>query len=158
MIRYLVLLGAGLCAGLLVSGGLISVLLAVGLIPRFAGKTDTGRKIFLYEEMVVLGAISGTLLSIFPGCERFGQTMSGMLPTGLWHAVGLILLAVYGIFAGIFIGALALAVAEMLDSIPIFARRIGFRHGIGIVVLAMALGKLCGSLYYFAGGWAKLIE
>ncbi len=42
-----------------------------------------------------------------------------------------------------------MAIAEMLDSIPIFARRIGFRHGLGIAVIAMALGKMAGSLFYF---------
>ena len=35
-------------------------------------------------------------------------------------------------------------------TIPIFSRRIGFRHGLGIAVLAMALGKAAGSLLYFA--------
>ena len=49
-------------------------------------------------------------------------------------------------------GCLALAVAEMLDSIPIFTRRIGFRHGIGSVVICIAIGKLCGSLLYFEMG------
>ena len=52
-----------------------------------------------------------------------------------------------------FVGCLALAIAEMLDSIPIFTRRISFRHGLGCVVLAMAAGKFCGSLFYF---WQEL--
>ena len=39
-----------------------------------------------------------------------------------------------------FIGCLALAIAEMLDSIPIFARRISFRHGLGWAIL-----RSCGS-------------
>ena len=54
------------------------------------------------------------------------------------------------IVSGMFIGCLALAIAEMLDSIPIFARRISFRHGLGWAVLGMAAGKICGSLFYFA--------
>ncbi|MDE5866342.1 MAG: stage V sporulation protein AB, partial [Lachnospiraceae bacterium] len=45
---------------------------------------------------------------------------------------------------------LALAIAEMLNTIPIFSRRIGFRHGLGIAILAVALGKLVGSLIYFS--------
>ena len=66
---------------------------------------------------------------------------------------GTFLQALFGIFAGMFIGCLALAIAEMLDSIPIFTRRISFRHGIGLVILSMAVGKLCGSLLYF---WTEL--
>ena len=45
--------------------------------------------------------------------------------------------------------ATRLAIAEMLDSIPIFARRSKFRHGIGIAIFCMALGKTLGSLLYF---------
>ena len=63
--------------------------------------------------------------------------------------MGIVILAVYGLFAGIFVGCLAIAIAEMLDSIPIFARRSRFRHGIGIAILCMALGKTLGSLFYF---------
>lgn len=155
---YVILAGAGLCAGTLISGGLFTVLLSVGLIPRFAGKTHTNRKVFLYEEMVVLGAVLGVILSVFPGCTEFGKLAASVLSAGLWEVVGNFLLAVYGGFAGIFVGALALAIAEMLDSIPIFTRRIGFRHGLGIVILAVALGKMCGSLYYFAHGWAVVVK
>ncbi len=65
------------------------------------------------------------------------------------QAVGTTVVTFFGLFAGMFIGCLALAIAEMLDSIPIFSRRAGFRHGLGVAVCAMAAGKLCGSLWYF---------
>ena len=127
----------GLCSGMLVSGGVFTVLIAVGLMPRFAGKTHTADKVFLYEEMVIWGTIIGGVLSIFS--PQFGNLG---LP-------GIIIIGVFGLFAGVFVGCLALAIAEMLDTIPIFARRIGFRHGLGIVVVAMAIGKMIGSALYF---------
>lgn len=65
----------GLGAGILVSAGVFTVLLSVGLVPRFAGKTHTGEKIFLYEEMVVFGTLVGCLASVFPGRSNFWQGM-----------------------------------------------------------------------------------
>jgi stage V sporulation protein AB len=46
------LLGASF--GFIVSGGVFTVLISVGLIPRFAGKMHIAKHIFLLEEMVVL--------------------------------------------------------------------------------------------------------
>lgn len=132
---FLALLGGSF--GLMTAGGVFTVLLAVGLIPRFAGKTHTGNRVFLYENMVILGTILGGAMSVFEWSAA---------PMG---SLGALFVVCYGLFAGIFIGSLAMAIAEMLNSIPIFARRIGFRHGLGIVVSAMALGKLAGSLFYF---------
>lgn len=150
MIRQIILGFLGLCFGGFVSGGVFTVLLSVGLIPRFAGKTHTNRKVFLYEEMVVFGTLAGNVLTIFPQCKNLGVWLSALPGIGsIWQGVGCVLLVLYGLFAGMFVGCLALAIAEMLDSIPIFARRIGFRHGLGVVVSAMALGKMCGSLLYF---------
>lgn len=141
----------GLSYGLIVSAGVFTVLVSVGLVPRFAGKTHTSKKILLYEEMVVLGTIFGGIVSVFEPFLLLGNWIqtNGIMDFTVWQNIGNVMLAVYGIFAGIFVGCLALAVAEMLDSIPIFARRTGFRHGIGIVILLVALGKLCGSLSYF---------
>lgn len=138
-------------AGILVSGGVFSVLLAVGLIPRFAGKTQTAKHIWLYENMVVLGTITGCILSVFEPFVQVG-TWAVSHP-GFWYdvveAVIWVVLVLYGLFAGIFVGCLAIAIAEMLDSIPIMTRRLGFRHGLGIMVTALAFGKLAGSLFYF---------
>ncbi len=149
---FLAVLGAG--AGILVSAGVFTVLLAVGLVPRFAGKTHTGRKIFLYEEMVVLGTLTGGAVSIYRGTDQLGRLIRERLPFGgqtvqIWRGVSFLILLLFGLFAGIFVGCLAVAIAEMLDSIPILTRRIGFRHGLGFMVLSVALGKLAGSLIYF---------
>ena len=70
----------------------------------------------------------------------------------IWRMAGNVFLIIFGFFAGMFVGCLALAIAEMLNSIPIFARRIGFRHGLGVAIAAAACGKLVGSLIYFAKG------
>lgn len=145
---------AGISGGLLVSGGVFTVLMSVGLVPRFAGKTHTGRDVFLYEEMVVFGTLMGNFLSVFGYPCFFFQKLYGLLSgraDWLWEGLTACVLALFGLFAGIFVGCLALAIAEMLDSIPIFARRISFRHGLGLAILSVALGKLAGSLYYFWG-------
>lgn len=149
-IKYLFLIVTSGSFGLLAAAGVFTVLVAVGLVPRFAGKTHTGRNVILYEEMVIFGTITGGLVSVF---ERYSHVGSWMLDQGVpetaWRLIGSLLLLIFGIFAGMFIGCLALAIAEMLDSIPIFTRRIGFRHGMGIAVSAIAAGKICGSILYF---------
>ncbi|HJB90297.1 MAG TPA: stage V sporulation protein AB [Candidatus Eisenbergiella merdigallinarum] len=145
----------GFGAGILVSAGVFTVLLAVGLVPRFAGRTNTGNKIFLYEEMIVLGTLAGDFLSVFPKYGQIGawvrqQLLLGAHTVTVWKWIAGLAVSLFGLFAGIFVGCLALAIAEMLDSIPILTRRIGFRHGLGFLVLGLALGKLLGSLIYFA--------
>ena len=148
----------GLGAGILVSAGVFTVLLSVGLVPRFAGKTHTGEKIFLYEEMVVFGTLVGCLASVFPGAVIFGREwLQKRLEAGAafeWLALtvealtGLILAAEPKRIVYVSCNP-ALAIAEMLDSIPILTRRIGFRHGLGLMVLSIAMGKAVGSLLYF---------
>ncbi len=136
-----VLLGiCGVSFGALASAGVFTVLATVGLVPRFAGKMHVARKIFALEEAVICGTILGGVASVF--YKFLGEAI---LP----YAVGQVLLSIFGIFAGMFVGCLALAIAEMLNSIPIFARRIGFRHGLGVAILCVALGKVAGSIFYF---------
>lgn len=145
----------GFSFGLLAAAGVFTVLSAVGLIPRFAGKTHSAREIWLYEDMVILGTITGCIFSIFHRYLQIGAWLEWQWPglDWLWEILGQEFLGISGLFYGMFVGCLALAIAEMLDSIPIFTRRISFRHGLGCAVLAMAVGKVCGSLFYF---WHEL--
>lgn len=149
-LKFLLLIVSGGSFGLLASAGVFTVLVAVGLIPRFAGKSHTAGQILLYEEMVIVGTIAGGLVSVFERYCRFGEWLiSAGASRVAVQTAGTVFVTLFGLFAGMFIGCLALAIAEMLDSIPIFSRRAGFRHGLGLAVCAMAAGKLCGSLLYF---------
>lgn len=148
-IEYLITIFAFFGFGLLSSGGVFTVFVTVGLVPRFADKTHTANKIMLYENSIVAGAILGCLLSVYPDFVKYfgGQAAFDNIPG--WEFWGNLILVVFGIFAGMFVGCFAIAIAEMLDTIPIFTRRIRLGRGVGIVMLFMALGKTVGALIYF---------
>lgn len=155
---FLFLLGGSF--GLLSAAGVFTVLTAVGLVPRFAGKTHTAKKVFLYEEMVIFGTLIGCFVSVFSEYSQVAAMLQTYFPKQimLWNGLGIVIQIIFGLFSGMFIGCLALAIAEMLDSIPIFARRISFRHGIGLVILGVAIGKLCGSVFYFVKELHRVME
>ncbi len=129
----------GLCFGLLAASGVLTVLLAVGLMPRYIGKMHEAKHIFLFENMIIGGTMGGTFVTFF-GQFADGRGL-GLLGAGIN--------SLYGIFAGIFVGTLAIAIAEMLDAFPIFFRRARIQKGLPWVVLAIALGKMAGGYLYF---------
>lgn len=158
--RSLFLMIVGASFGLLAAAGVFTVFVAVGIVPRFAGRTHTGDKVVLYEEMVIFGSIAGGFISLFPEYSQLGAFLQGSFPAemAVWMGLGQLAQSIFGFFSGMFIGCLALAIAEMLDSIPIFARRISFRHGLGLAVLSMAAGKVCGSFFYFLAELHRTVE
>ncbi len=129
----------GLCAGGVVASAAVAFLIGLGIIPRYAGITHTADKILLYEDSMILGALAGNVFYVF----RLH------IPLGVWG------LGIYGLFSGIFLGGWILALAEMADIFPIVARRIKLKHGIPIIIVAIALGKIVGSLWFFYNGWYR---
>lgn len=99
----------GLSFGFLVSAGVFTVLISVGLVPRFAGKTHTSKKVFLYEEMVVAGTLFGNFISVFEySCHvgewvRKGQVF-GSFTDSLWKWISAAAVIVFGVFALDFCG------------------------------------------------------
>ena len=144
LLKYLLLIMSGVSFGSLAAAGVFTVLVAVGLIPRFAGKTHTAGRIFFYEECVIWGTITGMLFSVFEEIHPYSSMILGKVDTAAC--------SVMGFFTGCFVGFLALSIAEMLDSIPIFARRVRLKWGIGIAIFAVAVGKMAGALLYFLKG------
>lgn len=156
-LKQMLLAACGLSFGFLAAAGVFTVLASVGLVPRFAGKLHIAKKIFILEEAVVFGTLVGGFFSVFGDFGYLGRYVLsrgifGSETVLIWKRIANGLFATGGFLAGMFVGCLALAIAEMLNSIPIFARRIGFRHGLGVAIAAAALGKLIGSLLYFSQG------
>ena len=137
----------GFSFGVLSAAGVFTVLVAVSLVPRFVGKTHTGKEIRQYENWIVLGTIIGNLYSL---CDsRLQLYLVRFTANPIWTITMAGALVVASLFCGMFVGCLALAIAEMLDSFPIFTRRIRLSKGTGILILSVAVGKLAGSFFYF---------
>lgn len=151
ILRKVFLIFLGSTYGFLSAAGVITVLLAIGLVPRFAGRTHTANKVYLYEEMVIWGTVMGCFVSVFEDRCALGAFLQTELPryAAAWKILGSAFLIIAGLCCGMFIGCLSLAIAEMLDSIPIFTRRISFHVGLPAAIFSMALGKLTGALFYF---------
>lgn len=127
----------GLSSGIVVAGGLFSLIAGLGVISDFADRTHTGEQILLYEDAVALGGIFGNIFFIY----------QINIPGGDW------LVPVFGILGGIFVGCWAMALAEMLNLFPVFLRRIKILRYVPRIILGIALGKGVGALLFFARGW-----
>lgn len=131
LIKNAILALIGLSGGIVIAGGIFAFVTIIGIIPRLASRTGTAKYILLYEDCIMVGGILGNLISIF----EFG------VPVGL---VGLVL---FGLFAGTFVGCLAMALAETINVFPIMTGRIKLVYGMPFLVLAVAIGKGLGSFY-----------
>lgn len=129
----------GLASGTAVSAGVFSFIITVGVVPRIIGKSRTANDVILYENAVILGGMLGNIFALF----------HLPLHLGLW------LIILFGLSAGIFVGCLAVALAEILNTFPIMFRRLGVKEGLSFIMLFMALGKMAGALYFYANHMAK---
>jgi len=125
----------GLSSGLAVAGGLFALIIALGLVAEFADQTHTAKHIFWYEDAVAAGGIIGNIISIYHPVISLGTVGAG----------------IFGIFTGIFVGAWAMALTEIVNIVPIFTRRIDLRRGLELIIISMALGRTAGSLLYYLG-------
>ena len=130
----------GLVCGLSVASGSFAIAVKLGIIPQMANKSGTAKHIMTYENVVILGGISGNLFSVFPDI-RF--------------PAGHVLLGLFGLSAGIFVGCMAVALAEIINAYPILFRRLKLKMGLAWFVAVIAFGKRCGCLFYFMRGYAS---
>ena len=127
----------GLSAGITVAAGLFSFVISLGVVSDFADRTHTGRHVLLYETSIALGEILGNIFIIYQIPVRAGG----------------VLLAVFGLLAGIFAGCWAMALAEILNVFPIFIRRVKLIKCIPYMILSMAVGRGVGALIFFINRW-----
>jgi len=123
--------------GLVISFGLVALIIGLNLIPRFAGVTHTAHRIRIYEKCVMGGAVFGNLLTIY----------AIRLPAGGLFANGI------GLFGGIYLGSWIIALTEVIDMFPVLSKKSNIKVAIGVIVLAIAVGKSVFSLLYYYKGW-----
>lgn len=127
----------GISCGVAVAGGLFSFIVGLGVVSQFADRTHTGDKVLLYEECVALGGILGNIFFIYELHIPFGA----------------VLVPVFGLFTGIFVGCWSMALAEILNIFPIFIRRAKLLKGIPYLIMGLAFGKGIGALIFYFNHW-----
>lgn len=124
----------GLMSGLAVSAGTFAFLIAIGVLPRLIGKSNTARESLTYETTVFFGGVIGNILSLFLDISiPFGRPV----------------LIIFGFCAGIFVGCIAVSLAEIINTFPVVFRRFKLNIGLQWILWFMAFGKLAGSLFYY---------
>lgn len=123
----------GLAGGLSVGAGFVAFLTVLGIIPRLTQLTKTMKLIHWYEWAVVLGAVTGTIVSLRDLSFSFDPLL--LIPIGL--------------AGGVYIGMLAGALTEVLNVFPILAKRVGVEDRIVILMMAIVFGKVFGSLFHW---------
>ena len=117
MIGKIILAITGIGAGFIISAGVFALITSTGIITRFADKTHTAKSIQLYETIVIAGGILWNIFWIMESHFKFtGQ------PAKIFQGI-------MGLCQGIFVGYLAVALAEALNGTAIFARRAKTANG-----------------------------
>ena len=101
VIQYSVLILIGLASGFAVASGVFAFITMLGIIPRLAARTNTANHVVWYETMIIAGGALGNIWIVFE------------IPMPLTS----IFLAVYGLFAGVYVGCLVMALAEIIYDI-----------------------------------------
>ncbi|WAJ26027.1 stage V sporulation protein AB [Lacrimispora xylanolytica] len=112
----------------------------IGIFPRIISATKTSNHIILFETCIILGGITGNVLDLYKFPIGYG---------------GNLVLGIYGLSVGVFIGCLVMSLAETLKALPIFCRRINLGVGLQYIILSIGIGKLLGSLVFFAERFGK---
>lgn len=137
MILNLLLSVIGFSSGFLVAGGVVALMVGLGILSRFIEISRTAKHVLLYEDCILLGAIFGNLVTIYQISVPLGTAG----------------LAILGICSGIYVGGWIMALAEINNVFPVFARRLGITKGISFIIIAIAVGKIIGGIMYFFLGW-----
>ena len=146
-LKSLFLIFVGVSSGIGVAAGTFAFLIVIRVIPRMVQKARLEHKVIYIENIVFRGILFGTVLSLFSWRKKW-----------LFTILGKTLLTIFGMSAGIFVGCLAVALAEILDTFPIFFRRLQLKDEFGEVLLfMMALGKMLGSLFFFLTGYDTIV-
>ncbi len=133
MISKALLIVIGFSTGMAISAGVFAFIAAIGIVPRMVQRSNTHKYIRLYEDMILLGGLFGTT-------AMFIDYQLPRIP---------ILAGAYALAIGVFVGVLAVALAEVLNVMPILLRRGRITKGLPWLLLCFALGKVLGSLLYF---------
>lgn len=121
----------GLAGGIAVGSGFVAFITVLDILPRLAQISKSRTYLRVYEFSMVLGTL------VFTAFDFTGWVIA--IPPFFSIPMGLMM--------GIFIGLFAAALTEVINVLPILAKRLNMHTKLVPFLLAMVLGKIFGSLF-----------
>ncbi|NMO96921.1 stage V sporulation protein AB [Paenibacillus lemnae] len=121
----------GVAGGIAVGGGVIALIIVLDIVPRLAQLTFTYHRVHWYEGALIAGSLMGTMADFWMWKVPLGGVVSTFI----------------GLLCGIFVGMLAAALTEVLNVLPILAKRLRLTGYLFGLLTAMVAGKVAGSLF-----------
>lgn len=123
----------GLSGGITVGSAAAAFLTLIKVVPRIAQFTETKNYIRIFQLTMIIGATIFSFLYFSNFSLRISKYLA--IPVGL--------------IMGIFLGLFASALAEVLNVIPVFAKKFKVKNELWYIIAALIAGKLAGSFYYW---------
>ncbi|MBZ2173635.1 stage V sporulation protein AB [Schnuerera sp. xch1] len=131
--KLIVLALIGLSAGITIGSAVAAFLTLLDFIPRVVQITKTKKFIKIYQHSFTLGAVIFSFLYFSNFSVRLNRIF-GVLAS---------------LIIGMFIGLFSSALAEVLNVIPVFAKKFKIKHKLGFIIFSLLIGKTLGSLFYW---------
>ncbi|MDR1150233.1 MAG: stage V sporulation protein AB [Clostridiales bacterium] len=130
MIKELILIFICFSSGLTISSAFAALIVQLKIINKLIFITKTEKFLKLYEIALILGIFFGGISKkIFLDIKLFG--------------------ILFFLCLGVFHGCLAMLLAEVLNVLPVFLKKINLKKYFNLLILSIALGKLFGCLIYY---------
>jgi len=121
-----------LAGGCVIGSSFVALLVIFDLIPRLAQLSNSYKKAVWFESALICGSV------YFIAADFFDLRLPFQL-NGLISGVGLL--------NGLFVGMLAAALTEVMNVLPIIAKRLSLSKYMVSLMMAMVMGKIVGSLF-----------
>lgn len=136
-VHFILLLCFGFSAGFVTAAAYVAFISMLGIFPKIAAKTKTAKECILYENILMLGILCFALLYFCISYSSAGILQTQLLP----KEFGIIFLIMFGLFGGIYIGFLIGGLSEILNILPIYARKTHIKKRISYAIYFFAIGK-----------------
>ena len=133
MIKNILLMLIALSGGITAGSAAAAFLALLEVIPRLMQISDTRNYIKLYQGVLTFGFVLFTLIYFTEFHLNLSKYVA--IPSGF----------LYGMFIGIFSSALA----EVLNVIPVLAKKLKLRDHLVYVIYTLMAGKVIGSIFYW---------
>ncbi|GAA0296783.1 stage V sporulation protein AB [Gracilibacillus halotolerans] len=132
-LNYLYQIVIGLGSGLIVGAGFVAFLAVLGIIPRLVQISKFRASLTGCQNVVVIGSLLGLFITF----------------TDYTLTLPYVLVLIWGLIQGMFVGMLAAALTEILNVFPILMKRIRLDNFIQWLIMSLVIGKIIGSLFHW---------